>query len=1139
MPHPAPFPGYAELHARSNFSFLVGASHPRELVAEARRLRYLALAITDECSLAGVVHAWEAARECGLPLITGSEFALDADPAAPPVVIAEEARFGPPLPLPPLAPRLVVLARTRAGYAHLSELISLARMRAPKGDYALTVADLEGRTPGFEHLRGLPDCLVLMLPSVRGTTRDAARRLLAEACWARDLFGADRVWLVAERHYWGEERPHLRSLLWVSAWSGLRITAAGGVLMHHRARKPLQDTLTAIRHGLALPSCGWRLLPNSENHLRPLRRLRVIYRPEWMDESVRIASMCSFDLGELRYEYPTEIVPPGRTPASHLARLALRGAQRRYPRGLPEKVRGLLRHELSLIAELRYEAFFLTIEDIVRFARSRGILCQGRGSAANSAVCFCLGITEVDPDTASLLFERFISRERGEPPDIDVDFEHQRREEVIQYVYAKYGRDRAALAATVIRYRPRSALRDVGKALELDGELMEEVIKSHAWWDGREIRTESLRAAGFDLDSPRVQHWIRLTRELVGFPRHLSQHVGGFVISAGKLTQLVPVENASMDGRSVIQWDKDDLDALGLLKVDVLALGMLTAIRRTLEQLSADPARRAAVRGLGAALSHGSGERRAAPLPVPAAPEADAPDPAPLSMADIPRDCPRTWEMLGRADTVGVFQVESRAQMSMLPRLRPECFYDLVVEVAIVRPGPIVGGMVHPYLRRKQGLEPVEIPHPDLEPALARTLGVPVFQEQVMQVAMLAAGFTAGEADELRRSMAAWRRKGGIDRFRDRLIGGMLARGYARDFAEAIYRQAEGFGEYGFPESHAASFAKLTWVSSWLKCHFPDAFLVALLNSQPMGFYAPAQLVQDAQRHGVEVRGVDVLASDWESRLESGTDADAPPVGALADGASGRAGAALALQPFRPVRLGLHLVSGLSEPVARRIAEVRAGLLARGANFDSVEDLGRRCGLDRDKRSLKLLAEAGALATLAGNRRQARWQAEGVHPLPGMLRDTRRNEAPVAIPAPGEGADIASDYRMLGLTLGRHPLALLRDRLGALRFRSATELARCRPGQVARGCGLVIGRQRPGTARGTMFVTLEDETGPVNVIVRPDLVERQRDELLTARLLGVIGTWQCDGEVKHLVAGRVEDLSALLGQLAPKSRDFH
>ncbi|WP_139826196.1 error-prone DNA polymerase [Derxia lacustris] len=1109
MPHPAPFPGYAELHARSNFSFLVGASHPRELVAEARRLRYLALAITDECSLAGVVHAWEAARECGLPLITGSEFALDADPAAPPVVIAEEARFGPPLPLPPLAPRLVVLARTRAGYAHLSELISLARMRAPKGDYALTVADLEGRTPGFEHLRGLPDCLVLMLPSVRGTTRDAARRLLAEARWAAGCFGADRAWLVAERHYLGDEVPHLHGVLGASRASGLRITAAGGVLMHKRSRKPMQDTLTAIRVGLSLPQCGWHLLPNAENHMRPLRRLRGLYRPDWLDESVRISMQCTFSLGELRYEYPTEIVPSGRSPASWLARLTLRGARGRYPAGMPENVRKQVARELALIRELRYEAFFLTIDDIVRFARSRGILCQGRGSAANSAVCFCLGITEVDPKTESLLFERFISKERGEPPDIDVDFEHQRREEVIQYIYAKYGRDRAALAATVIRYRPRSALRDVGKALEIDEAAMEQLIKSQQWWDGKQVRPEGVLAAGFTMQSRRVRQWIELTNALVGFPRHLSQHVGGFVISAGKLTQLVPVENAAMDGRSVIQWDKDDLDTLGLLKVDVLALGMLTAIRRTLECVAARELRRAGPAPTGA------------PSPL----ELAARTGRPLAMADVPRDCARTFAMIQRADTVGVFQIESRAQMAMLPRLKPDKFYDLVVEVAIVRPGPIVGGMVHPYLRRKQGLEAIDIPHPDLEPALRRTLGVPVFQEQVMQIAMIAAGFSAGEADQLRRAMAAWRRKGGVDRFRDRLVGGMVERGYAPDFAEAIFRQAEGFGEYGFPESHAAGFAQLAWVSAWLKCHHPDAFLVALLNSQPMGFYAPAQLVQDAQRHGVEVRPVDVLTSDWDSALEgdaaaAGSDAAAPPAPALS-----------------PVRLGLHLVAGLPEAAARRLLAVRAELAARGLAFVNVEDLGRRCELD--KRALDALAEAGALAALAGNRRQARWQVAGVRPLPGMLKDSRIDEAPLVLPAPREGADIADDYRTLGLTLGRHPLALLRDRLGALRYRSAEELAFWRHGQLARACGLVVGRQRPGTAKGTMFVTIEDETGAVNVIVRPDLIERQREALLSARLLGVIGNWQSDGAVRHLIAGRIEDLSGLLGGLVAKSRDFH
>jgi len=736
-------------------------------------------------------------------------------------------------------------------------------------------------------------------------------------------------------------------------------------------------------------------------------------------------------------------------------------------------VRAALENELELIAELGYEHFFLTVYDLVDYARKEHILCQGRGSAANSVVCYCLGITEVDPARIDLLFERFISRERKEAPDIDVDFEHQRREEVIQYVYRKYGRDRAAIAATITCYRPRSAVRDVGKALGLELDQVERLAKSLAWWDSRFEIPQRLRESGFDPQSPVMVHLVDLVTTLVGFPRHLSQHVGGFVISRGRLAELVPVENAAMPERSVIQWDKDDLEALGLLKVDVLALGMLSVIRRALELIYPD---RKPVESMPEIVNRG--------------------------------DDPKVFRMISRAETMGVFQIESRAQMSMLPRLRPERFYDLVIEIAIVRPGPIQGGMVHPYLRRKQGIEPVTYPSPEVRQVLERTLGVPIFQEQVMRLAMVAADFTAGEADQLRRAMAAWKRKGGLEPFEARLRSGMIAKGYSAEFADQIFRQICGFGEYGFPESHSASFALLAYVSAWIKYYEPAAFLAALLNSQPMGFYSPSVLVQDAQRNGVEVRPVDVMTSAADCTLER-----------RAEGGAG-------------VRLGLRMIKGLTEAGAKRIE------VARGARaFESVSDLARRSELNR--RDLASLAAAGALTQLAGHRRNAHWAVAGMLTERHLLRDAPIQETLPLLPKPNEGEDIIADYRSLGLTLGRHPLALLRARLKKMRLATASELKAMPNGKPARTAGIVTCRQRPGTAQGVIFVTLEDETGYTNVVVWNDLVERQKKELLGARLLGVEGYMQKEGEVIHLVARRLIDHTRLLGRLLTESRDFH
>ncbi|MBC7778529.1 MAG: DNA polymerase III subunit alpha, partial [Proteobacteria bacterium] len=903
-----------------------------------------------------------------------------------------------------------------------------------------------------------------------------------------------------------------------------------------RERKPLHDVLAAVRAVTPLAELGRRVLPNAERCLRPIARLAQLYPPELLAQSVEIAARCTFSLDELRYEYPRELVPEGETATSWLRRLTFEGLVERYPAGTPGKVSKGIEHELALIAELAYEAYFLTVHDIVRFARGRGILCQGRGSAANSAVCYALGITEVDPERMQVLFERFISRERNEPPDIDVDFEHERREEVMQYLYTKYGRDRAALTAALATYRPRSALRDVGKAFGLSLDQVDRLTKTMAWWDGREIQRERLLEAGFDPDNPVLAQVVEFAHLLVGFPRHLSQHSGGFVIARDKLTRLVPVENAAMAGRTVIQWDKDDLDALGLLKVDVLALGMLTAVRKTFDALDAFGVYNA----VGAAhVSHAAQVAPSAPVPhaarvahvahvtcdahithdvhatpAPSAPRASsiAPD-RPWCLADIPAEDPTTYAMIQRADTIGVFQIESRAQMTMLPRLKPARFYDLVIEVAIVRPGPIQGGMVHPYLRRRQGLEAVTYPSAAVQAVLERTLGVSIFQEQVMQLVVVAAGFTPGEADRVRRAMAAWRRKGGLEPFRDKLFAGMLARGYSAEYAEQIFRQIQGFGEYGFPESHAASFALLVYVSCWLKCHHPAAFACGLLNAQPLGFYSPSEIVQDAKRHGVPVLPPDVNVSVFDCVLEGAR----PVAGAGAGSSPG-------------LRLGLKMIKGLSVSGVQRLVAARAQ-----APFVDVADLARRAQLPRT--DVNALAAADALTGLAGHRREAWWQALGLDADTALTRSPRDAVQPSLL-APTEGEDVVLDYASLGLTLRRHPLALLREQLKARGLSTAEAVRSARNGQTIRACGIVTCRQRPATASGVVFVTLEDETGYINVVVWPTLVERQRREVLGSRLMTVYGHVQREGEVVHLVAGRLVDDTRLLGRLVTESRDF-
>ena len=1037
----ASIPPYAELRCVSNFTFLRGASQPEELVARAKQLGYTALTIADECSMAGIVRAHVAAKEHDIKLLVGSQFLIEWG-------LATAANTTPFV--------LTVLACNLHGYGNLCQFITKLRRSSEKGSYQLDISNIAGAE--------LDDCVVLASPQrmSEAAQLDTVARWLLDNFLGRCWFGVDQLRLL-------DDEMWLHRLREVSRSSAIPLVAVGDAHFHVRSRKPLQDVLTATRVGKPLTECGLDLQPNAERHLRTRLRLAQTYPADLLAETLNVASRCVFNLDELRYQYPDEVVPAGETSTSYLRRITYEGAGRRWPKGMPAKVQAQIEHELELIRDLKYEHYFLTVADIVDFARSRHILCQGRGSAANSVVCYCIGVTEVDPARMSVLFERFISKERNEPPDIDIDFEHERREEVLQYLYAKYGRDRAAITGVVISYRPKSAIRDVGKALGFSLETVDAMAKGHVWWDGREVKEERLAEVGLSIDDLQVQQLLHLTQQLLGFPRHLSQHTGGFVLTKGPLSRMVPIENASMPDRTVIEWDKDDLDAMGLLKVDCLALGMLTAIRKSLDFI---------------------GRRKGYVF----------------EMQDIPAEDSETYDMVCKADTVGVFQIESRAQMSMLPRLQPRCFYDLVIEVAIVRPGPIVGGMVHPYLNRRQGKEPVTYPSEALKEALGRTLGIPVFQEQVMQISILAAGFTPGEADGLRRAMAAWKRKGGLDRYYDKIVDGMTSRGYTKDFAEGIFKQIHGFSEYGFPESHAASFALLVYASCWIKRHHPAEFLAALLNSQPMGFYSPSQLVQDAKRHGVQVRAADVMVSDVDCTLE-----DLPHTPA--------------------VRLGLKMISGLKWESAERIVAAR-----RERVFDNAEELARRAGLELHE--MKLLAAADALMRLSGHRRQQVWDAAALRSAPLLLRDAPVDEEVLELPPAPEGEEVIFDYASLGLTLRSHPMALLRPQLEGRRLMTSRDLDAAPNGRLVRYCGIVTLRQQPETANGSVFISLEDETGVVQVICWKSLRDAQRKELLRSRLLVVYGTWQREGEVKNLIAGRLEDLTPMLGRLATESRDF-
>ncbi|AGU50390.1 error-prone DNA polymerase DnaE [Variovorax paradoxus B4] len=1095
-------PDYAELHCLTNFSFQRGASTPEEMVERAYQLGYTALAITDECSVAGIVRAHVCLRELpakldeyerehpdeaqiprnpGFRLLFGSEFRFE--------------RF-----------RLVVIANGTEGWGNLCEFITAARnTELPKGEYRVSWEDSD--------VASLQDCQVLFVPHREpGGAVDAAT--LHEDLMAAKALYAGNLWLAVEMLNELDDDLWFVALMQAGEQAGVPLVAAGDVHMHARSSKPLHDVLTAVREGKTVAACGFALQSNAERHLRQRLRLAELYLPRMLANTLVVAARCRFDPEVIRenYKYPLETVGTSETPAETLVRKTWEGALKKYPleryaSGIPANVCMQVHKELQLIIDLKYEMFFLTVEDIVRFAKSKEILCQGRGSSANSAVCYCLGITAIDPEKGHLLFERFLSRHRHEPPDIDVDFEHQRREEVIQYIYEKYGRDRAAIAAVVICYRSRSALRDVGKAMGIDERLIDEFAKDHYWFDDTVLGEQLFKAAArvdVEEDELKLVQWIEMTQRLKGFPRHLSQHVGGFVLTHTRLTRLVPVEKASMKDRSVIQWEKDDLEAMGMLKVDVLALGMLSAIRRGLDHMN-----------------RWRGGR--------------------VQMHHIPNDDQKVFDMICDADTIGVFQIESRAQMSMLPRLKPRSYEDLVIEVAIVRPGPIQGGMVHPYLKQRErvakGLA-IHYEKEELKPALERTLGIPIFQEQVMQIAMIAARFTADEADQLRRAMAAWKRKGGLEKFHHKLVKGMTDNGYKAEFAEAIFKQILGFGDYGFPESHAASFALLVTVSSWLKNYEPACFLAALLDSQPMGFYSPSQLVQDARRHGVEVRPVDVACSDMDTTLE----ARAPDAPRMPAGTDARYADRLGNEDQPAVRLGLNRISSLSKEGARRLLEARAQ-----APFTGTEDLALRAELDG--KDMAALAAADALMSLSGHRRQQVWDATATRGMgdhsPALLKGVPINEQVLLLPAAPEGEEIVGDYAALGLTLRRHPLALLRSRLARMKLMSAEQLRALPSGQTARACGIVKGRQRPGTANGTIFVTLEDETGNVNVIVWNHVIEAWREPLLKSHLLAVQGTWQRDddsgGKVQHLIATGFKDLTPLMGRLALSntSRDFH
>ncbi len=1029
--------GYAPLWCKSHYSFLEGASHPDELIEEAHRLGIRSLALTDRDGVYGMPRAHKRAKELGVQLIVGAE-----------ITLFDESN-------------LVLLAMDRRGYANLSQLISAGRLRSPKGVSHVSWEEVCERAEGLIALCGGERGLISQEEEPEGE----ARRL-------REAFG-DRLYALLTRHCEledarREQRVRTRAKRW-----GIPTVAGMEVLYHTPARRSLQDVLTCIRHGVTLATAGRLTKPNAEHALRPPHGFGLLYQDDL--HSVRrteeVAERCRFSLDQLRYRYPSERLPDGKTSAQWLETLTFKGARRRYPQGVPDQVKAQIHKELQLIHELEYDGYFLTMWEIVRFCREKNILCQGRGSAANSAVCYCLGITAVDPIRMGLLFERFISRERAEPPDIDLDIEHDRREEAIQHVYAKYGRTHAAMVANFIRYRSKSAVRDVGKVLGISEVGIERLARGLTHYDS--ATPEAFADAGFDPNSRLHADFLRLATEIQDTPRHLSIHPGGFLLGHEPVGDIVPIENATMADRTVIQWDKDDLEDLGLFKVDLLGLGALNVVHRSFDLIE----------------KHCGQKWTMATIP--------------------PRDAP-TFEMIRQADTVGVFQIESRAQMSMLPRLKPANYYDLVIEVSIVRPGPITGGMVHPYLRRRNGEESVDYPHPALEPVLKKTLGIPLFQEQVMQLAIVAADYTPGEADQLRRDMAAWRKSGRIERHRERLISRMAFKGIKREFAERVFEQIQGFGEYGFPESHAASFALIAYATSWLKRHFPSAFLGAMLNAQPMGFYSPATLIEDAKRHGVEVRPIDVTISDWDCALE-----ECPGSG----------------EGFA-VRMGLRYVKGLHTAASEGLLAAR-----RERPFRSIDDLAQRSGLDQG--GLARLAESGALASLNGERRDAYWETLGTE---------RRKDAELELESAEPVADfdaldpfeaIAWDYDFTSHSTRGHPLEPLREELNRRRLPDAATVRTMPNGRRIHYAGMVICRQRPGTAKGVVFMTLEDETGFVNLVVWQKVYERFRIVAKTAPFLGVTGKLQSENGVVHLVADKLWVPQLEVQPRKGKSRDSH
>jgi error-prone DNA polymerase len=1081
---------YFELHCKSNFSFLQAASQAQELVEQAADLGYAGMAITDVNTLSGVVRAHGAAKDIQLKLLIGAEIQLADDS------------------------RVVLWAPDRAAYGRLSRLITCGRRRVEKGECLLTFDDVAEHQQGLlagvvdpadpvllheveqeklrlERVGNPPNAFQMTRQETRDRTGNDRTGNDRQVSRFRELFG-DRCYLLGHLHRGADDRSRLTQLLGRSERTGVPCVAAGDVRYHTPARMPLFDVVSAIRQTCSVAEIQEQLLPNAQWHLRSLPELQALWAgcPGALERTLEVADRCSFSLDELRYEYPEELAPDGSTPLQFLRSLTEEGAAKRYPDGVPNKVQGLIDYELNLIEELQYEAYFLTVWDLVRFARSRDILCQGRGSAANSAVCFCLEITAVDPVQADVLFERFLSRERNEAPDIDVDFEHERREEVLQYIYEKYGRERAGMTAVAITYRSRSAIRDVGKALGMSLDRVDALAKNADGYRESSSLSDRCREVGIDPESETGARLVHLVSELIGFPRHLSQHVGGMVMTRGPLCELVPIENAAMDGRTVIQWNKDDLDELGVLKVDCLSLGMLTAIRKCMQMIH----------------RHDGHE---------------------YCLATIPKEDPAVYDMVCKADTIGVFQIESRAQMSMLPRLRPRCFYDLVIEVAIVRPGPIQGQMVHPYLRRRAGEEEATYPNDAIREVLYKTLGVPLFQEQAMRLAVVAAGFTPGEADQLRRAMGAWRRPGVIDQFHRKLVAGMLENGLDENFAESVFTQIRGFGEYGFPESHAASFAKLVYVSAWLKNYYPAMFAAALINSQPMGFYAPSQLIRDARDHGVAVRPIDVNHSDWDCTLEmADVDEQKPKIGAKPS-------------PWA-VRLGFRMIAGFSQTAAKRIEQVRA----EGA-FGSLDQFTRRTGLSQAV-TMKL-SEADAFQSMNRNRRRALWDSllapveRQTMPLFADCDDSDAEELAVVdatLPEMLPQEEVEADYRTSGVSLKAHPLSFYRDLMDEIKVTTAERLSAVPNDQPVQVAGLVLLRQRPSTAKGITFVTLEDETGTVNLVVKQDVWDRFRKVARHSSAWLVKGRLQTKDTVIHVVVKHLEDLSAKLKLVAVKSRDF-